>query len=154
VDAVAGVLGELSRVRHLVVGGRTVGGMTELTGGVDSVTAAGRHATRLCGARPPVAPMSTPAPGSSILVVGAMAISPDICRWRECSRARPPAAPPLAWPSRLTTTPAAAYVGDALALQGSQDALGALSVLAVNVAGIVLAATLTLLGQRRLRRAR
>ena len=53
----------------------------------------------------------------------------------------------------VTTIPAA-YLGAAVALRGFQDGVGSLGVLVVNVAGIVLAATFTLLGQRRLRGAR
>jgi uncharacterized hydrophobic protein (TIGR00271 family) len=52
----------------------------------------------------------------------------------------------------VTTIPAAAYVGDALALEGYQDGQGALGVLATNVIGIVTAASVTLFIQRRLRR--
>jgi len=51
----------------------------------------------------------------------------------------------------VTTIPAAAYLGDAIALQGSQKALGALVVLTTNIVGIVTAASVTLLLQRRLR---
>ena len=40
------------------------------------------------------------------------------------------------------------------ALRGFQDGLGSLGVLVTNVVGIVTAATLTLVGQRRLRRPR
>ena len=52
----------------------------------------------------------------------------------------------------VTTIPAAAYTGAALALAGYQEGLGALEVLATNIVGIVLAATLTLLVQQRFRR--
>jgi uncharacterized hydrophobic protein (TIGR00271 family) len=51
----------------------------------------------------------------------------------------------------VTTIPAAAYIGDAVGLGGDKDGLGALSVLATNVACIVTAAALTLFLQRRLR---
>jgi uncharacterized hydrophobic protein (TIGR00271 family) len=49
----------------------------------------------------------------------------------------------------VTTIPAAAYAGCAMALSGFQDGLGALGVLATNVVGIVTAATLTMLVQKR-----
>ena len=42
----------------------------------------------------------------------------------------------------VTTIPAAAYTGAALALAGYQEGLGALAVLATNIVGIVVAATL------------
>jgi hypothetical protein len=51
----------------------------------------------------------------------------------------------------VTTVPAAAHFGAAVALEGYQDALGALAVLLVNVAGIVVAASVTLWAQRRWR---
>jgi uncharacterized hydrophobic protein (TIGR00271 family) len=51
----------------------------------------------------------------------------------------------------VTTIPAAAYTGAALALAGYQEGLGALAVLATNIVGIVLAATLTLTVQQRVR---
>lgn len=51
----------------------------------------------------------------------------------------------------ITTIPAAAYVGAAIALQGYQDAGGGLGVLATNVAGILVASTLTIWLQRRWR---
>jgi uncharacterized hydrophobic protein (TIGR00271 family) len=50
----------------------------------------------------------------------------------------------------VTTIPAAAYVGDAVALSGYQQAGGALLVLTVNVVGIIAAGTGTLFVQRRL----
>lgn len=52
----------------------------------------------------------------------------------------------------VTTIPAAAYFGVALGLGESSKALGALAVLATNVAMIVIGASLTLAVQRRLRR--
>jgi uncharacterized hydrophobic protein (TIGR00271 family) len=52
----------------------------------------------------------------------------------------------------VTTIPAAAYIGDAVALTGYQDAGGSLGVLGVNVVGIVTASTATLFAQRRWRR--
>jgi uncharacterized hydrophobic protein (TIGR00271 family) len=52
----------------------------------------------------------------------------------------------------VTTIPAAAYVGDSIALQGFQDAAGGLEVLGTNVAGIVAAGALTVYVQRRWRR--
>jgi uncharacterized hydrophobic protein (TIGR00271 family) len=51
----------------------------------------------------------------------------------------------------VTTIPAAAYSGCALALAGYQDGVGALGVLAVNVTGIVAAATVTMVVQKRRR---
>jgi uncharacterized hydrophobic protein (TIGR00271 family) len=53
----------------------------------------------------------------------------------------------------VTTIPAAAYAGCAIALAGYQDGLGALGVLATNVVGIVTAASLTMLVQKRRRAA-
>ncbi len=52
----------------------------------------------------------------------------------------------------VTTIPAAAYFGDAIALSGYQDALGGLTVLGVNVLTIIVASTSTLMLQRRVRR--
>ena len=52
----------------------------------------------------------------------------------------------------VTTIPAAAYLGDAIALGGYDDGAGALGVLVTNVVCIVTAGTLTLLAQRRLGR--
>jgi uncharacterized hydrophobic protein (TIGR00271 family) len=52
----------------------------------------------------------------------------------------------------VTTIPAAAYVGDAIALSGYQQAGGALLVLAVNIVGIIAAGTGTLFVQRRRQR--
>jgi uncharacterized hydrophobic protein (TIGR00271 family) len=52
----------------------------------------------------------------------------------------------------VTTIPAAAYVGDSIALQGFQDAVGGLEVLGTNVAGIVAAGGVTVYIQRRWRR--
>jgi uncharacterized hydrophobic protein (TIGR00271 family) len=49
----------------------------------------------------------------------------------------------------VTTVPAAAYTGCAIALAGYQDGSGALVVLATNLLGIVGAATITMLVQRR-----
>jgi uncharacterized hydrophobic protein (TIGR00271 family) len=49
----------------------------------------------------------------------------------------------------VTTIPAAAYFGDALALSGPEDALGALVVLATNILGIAAASSVTLWLQRR-----
>jgi uncharacterized hydrophobic protein (TIGR00271 family) len=284
VDALAARLGGLAGVRHLVAGGRTSGGMTQLTGEVDSVAAddvldvlktfdlaaddvtlwrvpsvqplgwrrrRGRMTrdaavwSEVAGradenARPRlnfVLYMFTAGviagagvlTGSSILVVGAMAISPDLLpmasaavglvekRPAQVARAMVTLAigmtivvgaaalstlllrldgriaadldlaggvlgpsltsigpgtvlvalaagmaGMLAYETAgsaavgvaisVTTVPAAAYLGDALALQGFQKGLGSLEVLLVNVAGVVAAATLTLLGQRRLRR--
>jgi uncharacterized hydrophobic protein (TIGR00271 family) len=54
----------------------------------------------------------------------------------------------------VTTIPAAAYIGDAIALQGYQDGLGGLIVLATNVVGIIAAAGTTLWVQRRRQAAR
>ncbi len=54
----------------------------------------------------------------------------------------------------VTTIPAAAYIGDAMALQGYQDAAGGLAVLGTNVAGIVTAGAITVFLQRRWRRRR
>jgi uncharacterized membrane protein len=51
----------------------------------------------------------------------------------------------------VTTIPAAAYFGDAIALNGYQDALGGLTVLGVNVLSIIVASTLTLMLQGRAR---
>ncbi len=51
----------------------------------------------------------------------------------------------------VTTIPAAAYLGDALALQGYQDGFGALGVLVTNVIAIVGASSLTLALQHRRR---
>jgi uncharacterized hydrophobic protein (TIGR00271 family) len=51
----------------------------------------------------------------------------------------------------VTTIPAAAYIGDAIALNGYQDELGALGVLATNIVGIVAASSFTLWLQRRRR---
>jgi uncharacterized hydrophobic protein (TIGR00271 family) len=51
----------------------------------------------------------------------------------------------------ITTIPAAAYVGAAAALRGSQDASGGLLVLATNVVGILSASTVTIWLQRRWR---
>jgi uncharacterized hydrophobic protein (TIGR00271 family) len=51
----------------------------------------------------------------------------------------------------VTTIPAAAYIGDALAFNGNDDAWGAVDVLLVNVFCILLASTLTLWLQRRFR---
>jgi uncharacterized hydrophobic protein (TIGR00271 family) len=281
--AVAAHLGALGGVRHLVVGGRTSGGMTELTGEVDSLAAddvlevlrtfdlaaddvtlwraisvqplgwrrrRGRPTqdtavwSEIAGraqdnARPRlnyvlymvaagvIAGVGV-LTGSSILVVGAMAISPDLLPMasaavglvgkhpQQAVRALVTLAVGLAivagaaaistsllrldgritddldlagsvlGPSltsvgpgtvlvalaagmagmlayetagsaavgvaiSVTTIPAAAYLGDSLALSGYQDGLGSLGVLGTNVAGIVTAATLTLLVQRRRR---
>jgi uncharacterized hydrophobic protein (TIGR00271 family) len=52
----------------------------------------------------------------------------------------------------VTTIPAAAYIGDAIALQGYQDAAGGVTVLATNLAGIVAAGSATIYIQRRWRR--
>ena len=52
----------------------------------------------------------------------------------------------------VTTIPAAAYVGDSIALQGFQDAVGGLEVLGTNVGGIVAAGAITVYVQRRWRR--
>ena len=49
----------------------------------------------------------------------------------------------------VTTIPAAAYFGDAVALQRYQAGFGALEVLATNVTGIVTAASVTMLVQQR-----
>jgi len=51
----------------------------------------------------------------------------------------------------VTTIPAAAYIGDAIALNGYQAELGALGVLATNIVGIVVASSFTLWLQRRRR---
>jgi hypothetical protein len=50
----------------------------------------------------------------------------------------------------ITTIPAAAYLGVAAGLGEAAKALGALAVLGVNVAMLVVAGTLTLLVQRQL----
>jgi uncharacterized hydrophobic protein (TIGR00271 family) len=50
----------------------------------------------------------------------------------------------------ITTIPAAAYLGVAAGLGEADEALGALAVLGVNVAMLILAGTLTLIVQRRL----
>jgi hypothetical protein len=50
----------------------------------------------------------------------------------------------------ITTIPAAAYLGVAAGVREASRALGALAVLGVNIAVLVLAGTLTLLVQRRL----
>ena len=52
----------------------------------------------------------------------------------------------------VTTIPAAAYLGVAVGLREGGEAAGALAVLGVNVAMMVVGATLTLLIQRHLRR--
>jgi hypothetical protein len=49
----------------------------------------------------------------------------------------------------VTTIPAAAHFGDAVALGGSEDAMGALGVLATNILGIAAASSFTLWLQRR-----
>jgi uncharacterized hydrophobic protein (TIGR00271 family) len=54
----------------------------------------------------------------------------------------------------VTTIPAAAYIGDAMALEGYQDAAGGLGVLATNVAGIIAAGAATVFVQRRWRERR
>ena len=54
----------------------------------------------------------------------------------------------------ITTIPAAAYLGVAFALGDPDKSSGALAVLVVNVAMLLLAGTLTLLVQRRLTRNR
>jgi uncharacterized hydrophobic protein (TIGR00271 family) len=51
----------------------------------------------------------------------------------------------------ITTIPAAAYAGAALALQGFQDAGGGLEVLATNIVSIVTAGGVTVWAQRRIR---
>jgi sorbitol-specific phosphotransferase system component IIC len=50
----------------------------------------------------------------------------------------------------ITTIPAAAYLGVAAGVGEASKALGALAVLGVNVAMLLLAGTLTLIVQRRL----
>jgi hypothetical protein len=50
----------------------------------------------------------------------------------------------------ITTIPAAAYLGVAAGVGEADEALGALAVLGVNVAMLLIAGTLTLLLQRRL----
>jgi uncharacterized hydrophobic protein (TIGR00271 family) len=52
----------------------------------------------------------------------------------------------------VTTIPAAAYIGDAIALQGYQHAAGGVTVLTTNLAGIVTAGAATIYIQRRWRR--
>jgi uncharacterized hydrophobic protein (TIGR00271 family) len=54
----------------------------------------------------------------------------------------------------VTTIPAAAYIGDAIALEGYQDAAGGLGVLATNLAGIIAAGAATIVVQRRWRKRR
>jgi uncharacterized hydrophobic protein (TIGR00271 family) len=281
VDAVAGSLGPLAGVRHVVVGGRTLGGMIELTGDVESEAAdevldvlrgydlgeddvtlwraasvqplgwrrrkgvPAREAavwTEVLGrahvhARPGIRFLIYMLAagvvagvgvinGSSILVVGAMALSPDllpisaiavglverryllavmafgtlalgltataaaassstfVLRIFDRVQDDLPLAKTVLGPSltsvgpgtilvalaagmagmlayetagraavgvaiSVTTIPAAAYFGDAIALNGYQDALGGLTVLGVNVLFIVLASTVTLFVQRR-----
>jgi Kef-type K+ transport system membrane component KefB len=52
----------------------------------------------------------------------------------------------------ITTIPAAAYIGAALAMHDGPDGGGAVAVLAVNVVVLVAAGTMTLFGQRLLQR--
>jgi uncharacterized hydrophobic protein (TIGR00271 family) len=283
-DSIAARLAAVSGVRHLIVGGRTSGGMVELTGEVDSAAAdlvldalreydlaaddvtlwratsvhplgwrrqrrrappGGTVWTEVAGramehARPALAYVLYMIAagvvagvgvltGSSVLVVGAMAISPDLLPTAATAVGLVERRPALALRASLTlvlglgivalaaaattlllrldgriednldladtvlgpslthigpgsvlvalaagmagilayetagsaavgvaisvtTIPAAAYVGDALALEGYQEGQGALGVLATNVIGIVAAATVTLFIQRRLRR--